>query len=451
MKYFESEKVELKKKVVDDIKKEVIALANCKGGKIYIGVDDNGDIVGVSDVDEDMLKITNMIRDSIKPDITMFIDYEIIKENKKNIILINVQNGTRRPYYLVKKGLRPEGVYVRQGTSTVSATDAAIRQMIKETDGDSFELMRSLKQELDFDVVKKEFAARKFTFTKKQQQTLEVMTIEGVYTNLGLLLSDQCVHTIKVAVFEGVDQNNFKDRQEFEGSILKQLNDVYEYIDFRNSTYATFERLTRTDVRDYPEVAIRETLLNMIVHRDYSFKASANISIYADRIEFVSLGGLCAGLELEDALTGVSVCRNEKLANIFYRLKLIEAYGTGLQKIMSAYKLYGVKPKIEVTHNTFKVILPNVNYKNDSYIYDISSANILRDNISLYASGMVGIGISKEALIIDYVSKNGVITRKKVEELCGVSETTAYRILDRMVKSGMIRCEKSGKNTKYFK
>lgn len=107
------------------------------------------------------------------------------------------------------------------------------------------------------------------------------------------------------------------------------------------------------DVRDYPEVAVREALLNLLVHRDYSFSTSAFISIYEDRIEFVSIGGLMPGIDLEDVMVGISVCRNQDLANVFYRLHLIEAYGTGMGKIMKAYKSMQIKPVIETTKNAF--------------------------------------------------------------------------------------------------
>ncbi len=165
---------------------------------------------------------------------------------------------------------------------------------------------------------------------------MKLIDQDNLYTNLGLLLSDQCVHTIKAAVFQGKDQTIFKDRREFSGSLKKQMNEVYDFIDFRNQTRATIEKLRRIDVRDYPEIAVRESLLNLLVHRDYSFSASAFIRIYEDRIEFVSIGGLMPGIELEDIMEGISVCRNQDLANVFYRLHLIEAYGTGMEKIMTA-------------------------------------------------------------------------------------------------------------------
>ena len=268
MRFQETEVVELKAMVQDDIKKEIIAFTNCNGGTVYIGVADNGNILGVENADECALQISNMVRDAIKPDVTMFIHYETLNCDGREVVAVNVQRGTNRPYYLAKKGLRPEGVYVRQGYSSVPATDTAIRQMIKETDGDSFENMRSIDQALTFEATKKEFEKRNVAFGQPQMQTLKIVSADGIYTNLGLLLSEQCPHTIKAAVFEGTNQNVFKDRREFSGSLMQQMNEVYEYIDFHNQIHATFHKLLRIDTRDYPEVAVREALLNSLVHVD---------------------------------------------------------------------------------------------------------------------------------------------------------------------------------------
>lgn len=139
MTFIESETIELKSSVVADLCKEVIAFANTRGGTLYIGVEDNGTVIGVDSADRVTLQINNMVRDSIKPDITMFVHYETQVINDKQIIAVIVQEGTDRPYYLGSKGLKPSGVYVRNGTSTDPASDTAIRKMIKETDGDSFE------------------------------------------------------------------------------------------------------------------------------------------------------------------------------------------------------------------------------------------------------------------------------------------------------------------------
>lgn len=438
MRFRETEIVELKSIVMDDIKKEIIAFANCDGGTVYVGVADDGKVLGVENADECTLQISNMVRDAVKPDVTMFIHYETLECDGKAVVAVNIQRGTNRPYYLAKKGLRPEGVYVRQGYSSVPATDTAIRQMIKETDGDSFENMRSINQALTFEATKKEFEKRNVAFGQPQMQTLKIVSADGIYTNLGLLLSEQCLHTIKAAVFEGINQNVFKDRREFSGSLMQQLNDVYDYIDFHNQTHATFRKLLRIDTRDYPEVAVREALLNTLVHRDYSFRASTLISIYDDRIEFVSIGGLLPGLELDDLMMGVSVCRNPHLANIFYRLQLIEAYGTGMKKIMGAYANASVQPEIKTTNNAFKIILPNVN--------GTPKAAEARKEIENAAAPALN---SNEGKVLQFLSEHPIITRKEAQAMLEVSQSTASRILKAMVDSGQIKQLGGSRTTRY--
>ena len=438
MRFQETETVELKSIVMDDLKKEIIAFVNCDGGTLYVGVADDGTVLGVENADECALQISNMMRDAVKPDVTMFIHYETLDCEGKAVVAVNIQRGTNRPYYLAKKGLRPEGVYVRQGYSSVPATDTAIRQMIKETDGDSFENMRSINQALTFETTKKEFEKRNIAFGQPQMQTLKLVSADGIYTNLGLLLSEQCPHTIKAAVFEGTNQNVFQDRREFSGSLMQQLNEVYDYIDFHNQTHATFQKLLRIDTRDYPEVAVREALLNSLVHRDYSFRASTLISIYEDRIEFVSIGGLLPGLELDDLMMGISVCRNPHLANVFYRLQLIEAYGTGMKKIMGAYADIPVQPKIATTNNAFKIILPNVNatpktVKSPKEIEN-AAASVLDSN---------------EEKILQFLMEHPMITRKEAQALLEVSQSTAGRILKAMVDSGQIKQLGGSRTTRY--
>ena len=433
MNYIESETVELKAEVVSDICKEIIAFANTKGGTLYIGVQDDGQIIGVNNADRVTLQISNMVRDSIKPDVTMFVGYKTQEENGRQVVAVTVQKGTDRPYYLGSKGLKPSGVYVRNGTSTDPATDTAIRKMIKETDGDTFEDMRSLEQNLTFEAAAELFAKCNVPFDDSKMRTLGLVSPDGIYSNVAMLLSDQCSITVKAATFTGTEKVNFHDRREFTGSLFRQMEEIYAYLDLRNSTKSTIEGLYRNDLRDYPEEALREALMNSLVHRDYSFRASTLISVYDDRIEFVSIGGLPSGIELDDIMLGLSVCRNPKLAAVFYRLKLIEAYGTGMPKIMSSYEGSGLEPKIEVTNNAFKITLPNRNAVEKK----VTEASIARR--------------TNEQQIMEFVERNGFIVRSDVDSLLSVSQATASRILKRMVAEGLLYQDGVGRKTKFLK
>ena len=177
--------------------------------------------------------------------------------------------------YLKGKGLKPAGVYVRQGATSVQASPEQIRQMIKDSDGDVFEEMRTVQQDLTFDEATVAFKRYKVDFSEDKYIALGLRNIhDDQYTNLALLLSDQCQHTTKIAVFNDESCTEFRDSKEFGGSIFKQFENSINYLALCNRTVSTIKGIIRTDKQDYPEEAIREALLNALVHRDYSFSGS---------------------------------------------------------------------------------------------------------------------------------------------------------------------------------
>lgn len=423
----EDKNTEFKREYVEDIKKTLVAFANTDGGNLYIGIDDDGNAVEINNIDGVMLQVTNVIRDAIKPDLAMFCDITVETVQNKKVVKITVNRGTARPYYLAAKGIRPEGVYVRQGASSVPASESEILSMIRETAGDSYEEARSLIQELTFNEADFVFENKQIPFGEAQKRSLGLIGEDGTYTNLALLLSDQCTHTVKIAVFEGEQKTVFKDRREFCGSLLKQLNDAYQFIDQFNHTHAHTEGLYRVDKRAYPTEAIREALLNAIVHREYSFSASTLISIFDNRIEFVSIGGLARGISQSDILLGISIARNKKLADVFYRLHLIEAYGTGMPKIIEAYREYGLEPHIEISDNAFKITLPNTN------------AAVKETKVELTENEQGVLSVLKE----------GIKSRPEIQKALGFSQTTTIVAIAALLDKGLIIKVGNGNKTKY--
>lgn len=427
---FETENIEFKSQFTEEIYKEVIAFANTDGGIVYIGIDNEGNIIGLSDVDNEYTRITNGIRDAIMPDVTMFVQFTI-QENK--VVRITVNEGTNKPYYLKRKGLRPSGVYVRQGTSSVPASPELIRQMIKNSDGDAFESMRSMEQELTFEAAAKAFKKYKVDFGKEKYRALGMIQRDAdIFTNLALILSDQCMHTTKVAVFGDEANTVFKDSKEFGGSVFKQLEEAFRYLVLCNNTRSTINGLERIDKQDYPEEAFREALLNALVHRDYGFSGSIIININDKEMEFISIGGLLPGLSPDDIRSGISQPRNKNLAEVFHRLRLIESYGTGIRKIYSLYANCAVQPRIEVTSNTFKMVLPN------------------RNAISLGKTEESRPMTVQMQKIMEYMKENGQITDSEIETLLGVKKTRVFNLVREMKNLGLIYAEGRGKDKRYL-
>jgi len=438
---YESESVELKEILKEDISKEVVAFANTEGGTIYIGIDDKGHEVGIQDVDESYTRLTNIIRDTIIPDITVFTRYELLKNS---IIKITVAEGSAKPYFLKKNGMKPSGVYVRQGSSSVGATWEQIRQFIKLSDGDSFESARSILQDLTFDSADAEFKSRNITFAEDKYISLGLRDTEkDLFTNLALLLSDQCVHSVKVAVFDNPANTIFIDRREFSSSIFKQLHDTYDYLMLNNRTVSIIRGLDRIDSIDYPPEAIREALLNALIHRDYSYSGSVIININQERMELISIGGLMPGLSANDIMAGISQPRNPKLAQVFFRLKHIEAYGTGIRRIYDLYRNSDTKPEIAVSENTFRIILPNMNF---------GGGNADRgSDVSENASNSKVYKVTAQMQeVLDYLSQYEAITDDELMELLNLKRTRTYIVANQMADMGLIDIIGRGKDKKYI-
>ncbi len=452
----ENENTEFKLQLVDDLYRDIIAFANSKGGIVYIGIDDQGNVIGLENTDETYTRITNGIRDAIQPDITMFVKYTLQEDN---VIRININEGTYKPYYLRSKGLKPSGVYIRQGASSAPASAEQIRQMIKVSDGDVFESMRSIKQDLTFNTASAAFKKYGVSFETNKYIALGIFSSENnIYTNLAWILSDQCMHTVKVAVYANESNTIFKDSKEFSGSIFKQLDDTFDYLMLCNRNISEFHGLERIDRQDYPEEALREALLNALIHRDYSFSGSIIINVNDRYMEFISIGGLLPGLSADDIRSGISQPRSRNLAEIFHRLKLIESYGTGIRKIFALYSECPEQPRIEVTPNTFKIILPNMNTARKIAAEYLAMSEkppmsvYEKSNTMLYNSGYIEkIPIIRPQMqvILNYLEKHGEITNKVIQKLLNIKQTRVYVLMKQMRDIGLIKTVGRGEAKKY--
>ena len=248
-----------------------------------------------------------------------------------------------------------------------------------------------------------------------------------------MILSDQCPYTTKAAIFEGLTKEKFKDRKEFTGSIFKQIEDVHSYIHVFNRTRSTIDGVYRVDHPDYPLVAIRESYVNALIHRDYYIEGSVLISMFDDRLEFMSLGGTMPGVTHDLMLMGVSVTRNEKLAQIFYRLNIIEAFGTGIPRIFGMYEDSHVKPEIPVIDGGFLIRIPNMNYT-------ISSNNV---------TCKITNDSNAQRLLEAFSDKS--FTNEDAADLLGISVNGAYKLLQKMRAQSLLATKKEGRKLTYTK
>jgi len=428
----ERQTLEYKREYNQKAQNTMLAFLNTDGGTLYIGISDDGAIYGVSgNVDEETRSITNSFRDSVTPDPSGYFKVESEVCDGKHIIVVTVERGSVIPYCYAKYGLVPQGVYVRVESNTVTATREHIRQMIKDNGTGQFIAELSIEQGLTFEYADKVFVEKGVKFGEEQKQSLGLIRPDGRYTNLALILSDQCPYTTKAAIFEGMTKEKFKDRKEFTGSIFKQIEEVHSYLHVFNRTRSTIEGMYRVDHPDYPPVTIRESYINALIHRDYYIEGSVLVSMFDDRLEFMSLGGTMPGVTRDLMLTGVSVTRNEKLAQVFYRLNIIEAFGTGIPRVFGAYENSLAQPEIPVVDGGFLIRIPNMNYEHQS---DVAGSKVTNG--------------SNEQRLLDAFSDIS-FTKEDAADVLGISASGAYKLLQRMTERNLLTAKKKGKKWTY--
>ena len=300
-----------------------------------------------------------------------------------------------------------------------------------------YEELPSAVSNLTFQEAASCFEVRNRSLNFESMNALHLTDPKGRFTNLGLLLSDQCMHTIKLTVFQGTGNTILQERIELHGSLLTQLNEAYTILERLNQKQILFNGLTQTEQRSYPADALREGLMNAVLHRDYAFKDSTLINIYDDRIEFVTLGGLIDGITVDDLKLGISVLRNPNLAKVLADLQYIGAYGTGIGSINESYTGYYRSPQIEASDHAFRLTLPNRNYREESPAAHIPPPYRKQED-------------EREKRILDLTRSKGYISRKDIESEFHVSQSMAILILRKMTEKGLLFKEGAGKNRLYW-
>ncbi len=366
---FENPNLEYKSEFVPELKKTFVAFANTDGGEILIGVDDNGQTIGLQDPDSTLQQVINSIRDNVHPQLAQFFYAEITLRDEKPIVRVTIRRGALRPYYISGKGIRPEGVFVRKGSETVSASSNEILEMIKVSSGQDYEKTISFSQQLTFHTANTFFEQLGKTLDETTMKTIGAMTTDGLYTNLGLLFSDQCPFCTKFGRFNTnstTGEELFVDQKVVEGSIFKQLLEAEDWFNLVNKTGAEISGFFRKDYRDYPPRALREVFINALVHRDYALNGPTLVNVYEDEIEIISIGGLVKGLNMDDVMLGISRPRNILLASTFVKLRLVEGWGRGIREIEKLYRQNSSKPSFTASTHGFKVVLPKLDLPTES-------------------------------------------------------------------------------------
>lgn len=408
--------LEFKETITNTFLKTVSAFSNYDGGEILFGVDDDGNIKGLSDVKQACLDIENKINDSISPQP----NYTLEIQNNEQTIKLSVKSGLQKPYLYKSKA------YKRNDTATIEVDTLEFSRLVLEGKNIRFEELPCKDQELSFEILQSNLKEKIQieTFNKDTLKTLNLYDDANGFNNAAGLLADK-------NHFPGIDIVKFGEnisiiqkRIAFENTsvlgiyekALSVFRDYYQY--------EVIQGADRKMVEKIPEAAFREAIANALIHRVWDVDSQIRVSMFDDRTEVVSPGGLPSGITEDEYLSGkLSVLRNRNLANVFYRLGFVEIFGTGITRIKQIYSEASVKPSFEVSENAIQIVLP---------IYE-ENANLTED----------------EKVVYKLLSKNMLKSMSEIAPYISFGKSKTTKLLKDMEQKGVITIEGKGKGTKY--
>ena len=372
----ESKNVEYKVTLPDKSEKymkTIVAFANTQGGKLIVGIDDKThEIVGVENeiLFQVMDGIANAVSDSCMPQIIPDIEPQTV--DGKTVIVVSVEAGKNRPYYLKSKG-KENGTYIRVAGTSRQAFPEKIRELEMEGARISWDELTcvgySVSDEAterlcqDIENFRKKAGMTEHSVKKEQLINWKILKqSEGqvMATNAYALLTSDYFPFSKTqcAVFKGTDRAVFLDKREFTGPIYAQIESAVDFVLRNIRLGARIDGLVRKEKYELPLEAIREMIINAHCHRNLLDESCIQVAVYDDRLEVTSPGGLYNGLTYEEVMNGHSKIRNKAIANIFSQMGLVEAWGSGIKRIFNAAKEYGLlEPKFQEFDNMFRVEL----------------------------------------------------------------------------------------------
>ncbi|EKY11019.1 Fic family protein [Capnocytophaga sp. oral taxon 324] len=334
----ETNRIEYKQELIDDLEKEVIAFLNYQeGGIIYIGIDKKGKAVGVSDIDGDMLKIKDQLKNNIMPSCMGLFDVSAETIDSKNVIKITLASGTEKPYYIKKLGMSEKGTFIRIGTAAEPMPIKMIESLFAKRTRSSIGKIKSPNQNLTFEQLKIYYESSEKMLNQQFTSNLELLTEEGQYNYVAYLLADTNGISVKVAKYDGLDRVELIENNEYGYcSLIKATKQVLDKIGVEK-TLAKITPKERKETKLWNPVALREAVINAIVHNDYTLEVPTKFEFFDDRIEITSFGSLPQGMTEKEFFEGYSVPRNKELMRVFRDLDLVEHLGSGVPRILRSY------------------------------------------------------------------------------------------------------------------
>ena len=437
----ETNRIEFKRELTNDldIEKEVIAFLNYKeGGVVYIGIDKNGTPVGVNDIDDTMLKIKDRIRNNVMPSPMGLFDVMTETIDNVKVIRVFVASGTEKPYYKAKYGMSTRGCYIRVGTAAEPMTTLQIEDLFSRRVHNSIRNIVSPRQDLTFNQLRIYYEEKGLRLNDNFQRTLELLTDDGKYNYVAYLLADENGNSMKLAIYSGKDRYELISNNEYGYTcLLTATQKVLDKLDVENRVSTVITPTGRHDTPQWDRLAIREAVINAVVHNNYVYGAPAKVELFSDHLEITSIGTIPDGLSKEDFFNGVSMPRNKELMRVFRDVEMVEALGSGMLRIMHTYS----RDNFEFGDNFIRFKAPFIAAENNtSQVAESDQKNIKwSENESENVEKMwskCGENVEK---VIQIIEEKPDVTIKEIATRLGKSNRWAEEQIRKMKEQKIIR------------
>lgn len=429
-------KLELTKEL--DLEKEVIAFLNYhEGGIIYIGIDKNGMVHGVVDMDSDMLKIKDRLKNNILPSCMGLFDVRADEKEGKDIIKITVASGSEKPYYKRKYGMSEKGCFVRNGTAADPMPQKMIDELFAQRTRNSIGKIKSNRQDLTFEQLKIYYEAQGITLNKQFAKNLELLTENGDFNYVTYLMADKNGTSIKVAKYAGINRVDLIENQDYGYcSLIKATKSVLNKLELENKTITKITAKEREDKRLWSAIALKEAVLNAFVHNDYTTEVPPKFEIFEDRIEITSTGGLPDNLSQDEFFEGFSVPRNKELMRIYKDVDLVEQLGSGVPRILEDYG----KDCFQFSDNFLRMTFPKEVVSDEAEVIEIDLTNSeqIRNDFGTVSEQIRNKFGREIAKAFDAICENPEYTAKQIGNLINKTPRTVENYIAKLKEEGII-------------
>lgn len=417
---------EFKVKLTDKFEEEVISFLNTNGGNIYIGVNDKGDIVGINgNIDLLQRTIKDRIKDNIMPSTLGLYDVVVLEENDKKYIKVIIARGSDDPYYIKGMGMTPDSCFIRVGSSIQSMPYDMINNRVNKKTRTSLRNIVSPKQDLTFSQLKIYYEEKGFNINNNFLKQLDLYTDDGKYNYNAYLLADNNTISIRFGKYEGTNAVDLIENEDFGNcSIVKATKNILNKIEIENKIFTKIEYPERKEIKMYDFAAVREAVVNAIVHNDWSNEYAPKFEMFSDRLVISSNGGIQPSTTKEEFLEGYSLPKNKELMKVFNDLDLVEQMGTGIIRILQSYD----KKSFEFFPNFIRVTFP---FNKDKFREKTEESAELTET---------------QKSIINLMLDSPTITQEVLSKLLGVNIRTIQRNIKILIEMGLI--ERTGATKK---